>query len=1160
MDDARVQTSEQLLAEMGWVRQLARALIKDAAVADDVAQDTWLIAMERQPHTDQPLRPWLARVVRNLVHTGRRSDVRRQQRHSAVDDGRTVRTPAELVEQVELQRAVADEVLALAEPYRSTVLLHFVDGHSSAEISRRLGIPDGTVRRRLKVALDQLRKALAERTDQPKRGWLAALVPFATSNNSPPTSYAIGTIAMKKLFAIVIVLVLLLGLGVIGLVWHRRATRDDARATGTSTAVQHAGGSSGVTDGAAGKLVIPDWAPQSGAPSRRIAGRVVFQGKPMSGARVTLGFETLSEFGAFRTTSSDVSVMGVLQRVAEVRSASDGSFDFGVQPPMAFTVSAAADKYSTGAVTVDNANPHSTPDRLIVSLGPCGIQLSGVVSDASGGPVAKAQITVDGVDGTESETTGAYRVCVSPKVVLGMPTVEVRVEADGYGTIHEQVLAVGDMHHNFLLVPEAILVGRVTMASGEPVGGARVVAQAEPQEIPHHVASGFAYSDKDGRFRIERLAPGAFQLMARAKGGSTAPIPVFVQPATTSREIQLVLERKPLARVRGHVFKANAPAIGVTVQAVQDGGPAGGTVSQADGSFEFDAMPFGKTRFFVSPNSAEASAEVDIARPEVDDIRVDIKNVATVHGHVTRKGVPVAGADVVYMPPPQATFFGSQPATKTDEKGAFMLELPAGLAQLSASDYSKKAFSFRPIEMHAGEDKTMDIELDSAGEVTGVVVNEAGAPVPGVYMRLDRTDGTMDMCESITDANGQFDCSLLIGGEYGASVTPSAGARQGFSPARGGRFKPIQVPQDGVVSGVQLAIKDERLAIRGTVVDDTGAPMSDVHVMAMAAGNSTMDFPSTLTDTAGRFEIGNLARGTYSLSAHAGDGSDGVLPDVPAGTNAASIKLARAGAIKGTLTGFSHAPTVFYWSTKGPQSSGRALVEGATFSRVGIAPGPYMVEAIGADADAVTVEVRAGETAHVDLRSRAVATVEGTVADLTTRKPIAAMRCDSKPSADGHVSPVPPDVSYQAFTDANGHFKVSAPVGRVRIFCFAPNGGPLTPAGTDVEVASATPVNVNVFSVRGNDSPSDAGFMLAPTLPITVGEVVPNGPGAKAGLRPGDRITTIDGISLQGVLPQGAMVLVMNHRPGTVASLGIDRAGAPQTIKVAVVSGGPAEQ
>lgn len=1153
MENARVPTSEQLLAEMGWVRQLARALIKDAALADDLAQDTWIVAAEREPDTTQPLRPWLGRVVRNLVHTGRRSRARRGEREAAFVDERTARTPAELVEHVELQRAVADEVLALAEPYRSTVLLHYVEGHSSAEIARRLGIPDGTVRRRLKVAIDQLRDALAKRTDQPQRGWLAALVPFAMTKTSAP----IGAIAMKKIVAIVVLLVLLLAIGV-GVIVHRRGAHDNV-ATGGTAKSAHPRGADGEHGASAQTASIPAWIPRAGAPPRRIAGRVVFRGAPVGGARVKLGFEGVGERGPVLGLTADTfPTMNVLQVVAEVKSAPDGTFDFGVQPPATLTVSAAADNYATGAVIVDNANPSAKSDQLIVALAACKMRLSGTVFDASGGGIAKASILVNGVDGTESDANGAYRVCLSPRDNLGPAYVEVRVEADGYGTTHETVLAMGDLQHDVRLVPEAILVGRVTTSSGDPVEGARVVASAEPQEISRHVASGFAFADSDGRFRIARLAPGAFQMFAQTNGVSSAPLAVFAEPATTSHEIQIVLDRKPLARVRGHVYKANAPVGGVLIQAVRDDGPAGGVMSQADGSFVFDGMPYGKTRFFVSPNAAEASGQVDVDRPQIDDVRVDLKKAASIHGHVTRKGTPVAGASVVCTPPPQATFFGPQPATTTDASGAFVLDVAAGMGQLTAWDNSKKAFAVHTVEVAPDEDKAVDIELDSSGEVIGTVVNEAGGAVAGVYMRLDITDGSGDMCESMTDAKGQFDCTMLTGGEYRATVTPTPGARQGFAAAQGGQLATIHVPRDGAVTGVVLAIKDERLAIRGTVVDDTGAPLSDVHVAAMFPGQSTMDVPSTLTDAAGRFEIANLARGTYSLTAHAADGSDGTLPGVAAGTTNASIKLARAGAIDGTLTGFDAPATVFYWAMADSAiKSGRAIVEGAKFSRVGVAPGRYTVEALaGADTDAVTVEVRAGETAHVELHSRAVGSVEGTVLDLATRKPIAALRCDAKVSANGQTSPVPPDVPFQAFTDAVGHFKVRAPVGRVRIFCFSPNGGPQSPAGTDVDVTSAEPAKVTVFSVRAAASQSDAGFMIDPMIsPLTVGDVMPNGPAASAGLRVGDQVVTIDGGSLQGVSPFGAMVLVANHRPNTTATLGILRGGAAQTIKIAVGAG-----
>jgi DNA-directed RNA polymerase specialized sigma24 family protein len=39
-------SSEQLMGEIAWVRRLARALVRDPAAADDVAQDALVVAAE----------------------------------------------------------------------------------------------------------------------------------------------------------------------------------------------------------------------------------------------------------------------------------------------------------------------------------------------------------------------------------------------------------------------------------------------------------------------------------------------------------------------------------------------------------------------------------------------------------------------------------------------------------------------------------------------------------------------------------------------------------------------------------------------------------------------------------------------------------------------------------------------------------------------------------------------------------------------------------------------------------------------------------------------------------------------------------------------------------------------------------------------------------
>src|SRR3569623_1381792 len=363
----RGPTNEQLMAEMAWVRRRASALLRDDAAAEDIAQDTWIVAAEQQPELDRPLRPWLARVVGNLVHTRRRSQARRHAREIAVEDARSVLTPRELVERVELQRVVSEEVLALAEPYRSTVLLHFFEGISSADLAQRLGLPAGTVRRRLQVGLDQLREALRRREDPPDRGWRAALAPIAV----PAVSHApvaIGVGVMKKLVAVFVVLMVLIGAGL----WWRHRGRENRAAVANVTTPAHA---PLARAGEASQL--PAWLAQEGAPAR---------------------------------------------------------------------------------------------------------------------------VQTAGLGGTETEANGHFRACIAPVDEPGTAAARVRVEADGYGTIEEREIVVGELPHDFVLAPEAVLVGTVT-AAGPPVAGARVIAVPVPGAWAGDAAASAAASGADGTFR-----------------------------------------------------------------------------------------------------------------------------------------------------------------------------------------------------------------------------------------------------------------------------------------------------------------------------------------------------------------------------------------------------------------------------------------------------------------------------------------------------------------------------------------------------------------------------------------------------------------------------------------------------------------------------------
>ncbi len=119
--------TEALLAEGAWLRRLARRLVQDEAGAEDLVQDSLVAALEREEVGRVPGRPWLAGVLRNVARLRARAGARRVAREAK--QGRDDASAAdEVVARVEAQRRLAEAVLALDEPWRTTVALRFFEG------------------------------------------------------------------------------------------------------------------------------------------------------------------------------------------------------------------------------------------------------------------------------------------------------------------------------------------------------------------------------------------------------------------------------------------------------------------------------------------------------------------------------------------------------------------------------------------------------------------------------------------------------------------------------------------------------------------------------------------------------------------------------------------------------------------------------------------------------------------------------------------------------------------------------------------------------------------------------------------------------------------------------------------------------------------------
>jgi len=165
---------EELAAHSHWVRRLARSLVHDETAAEDLVQDTWVAALRKPPSDRRALRSWLGRVVRTLAW--------KQQRKASTaplsaDEGSLPAgaSDMELVERLELHRVLAEELRAIREPVRTTLLQRYIEGMSAAEIAERTSVPAPTVRWRLQQGLEELRTRLDARFGGNRETWMSAL-------------------------------------------------------------------------------------------------------------------------------------------------------------------------------------------------------------------------------------------------------------------------------------------------------------------------------------------------------------------------------------------------------------------------------------------------------------------------------------------------------------------------------------------------------------------------------------------------------------------------------------------------------------------------------------------------------------------------------------------------------------------------------------------------------------------------------------------------------------------------------------------------------------------------------------------------------------------------------------------------------------------------
>ncbi len=174
--------TEQLLAQLGWVKALALRLVVDPNVADDVLQRVCLLALEKTPRDvsgEAGLRRWLSTVTRRLASHSRRSEARRRHREEGAARREGLPATVDVAARREALHSLVDAVTGLSQPDLTTITQRYFEGLSVAEMATRLDVSRDVVRQRLSRARRRLRARLARDVGPDRDRWLAALGPLA---------------------------------------------------------------------------------------------------------------------------------------------------------------------------------------------------------------------------------------------------------------------------------------------------------------------------------------------------------------------------------------------------------------------------------------------------------------------------------------------------------------------------------------------------------------------------------------------------------------------------------------------------------------------------------------------------------------------------------------------------------------------------------------------------------------------------------------------------------------------------------------------------------------------------------------------------------------------------------------------------------------------
>lgn len=569
---------------------LALHLTRDHAMAEDVLQATFLVAIQRAEHwqPDRPLRPWLLGILHREVKTARRRARRALLPERLVT--RDQEAPAAALLAGELRDAVLVALGALPEPYRQVVGLHLLQDLTPAAIATRLERSSGSVRTQLWRGLDLLRQRLPQGLALGLTATMLAHSSLAAVRQRVIAASA-GAVAvpvaaalmvggmMKKVLAVA-------GLLVVGLLVVVQRTLDATpRPTNTAdevlavAALALPGGESpgGAPDAALDRQ-LPAGAAAGSAPPPVVAAaapveflvRVLdLSGAAIADAEVELLLPKLTVLPTGQWNSPQDRSACVLreQRTSDAL----GRVRFLLEAPALLSARKSGIGWSGDRLVQPD---RLRPDReLLLVLQPTGI-LRGVVQRADGRPVEGATVEarllhapeLAGLPPASTDADGRFEF----EGLAGTRTLLDHHVGASLGAEHSRPqkvrLAAGEVREIVLRFRgEFVVRGTLVDERGSPCAG-RVLVQGLPGTAAAEGAVNGRCGD-DGRFELPLDLAGEYRVVGGRVGASPAVAAFAVDAARPAA--QVTLRMQPLEPTSGRVVDGHGAPLAGRVVAIE---------------------------------------------------------------------------------------------------------------------------------------------------------------------------------------------------------------------------------------------------------------------------------------------------------------------------------------------------------------------------------------------------------------------------------------------------------------------------------------------------------------------------------------------------------------------------------------------------------------